>query len=265
MSDTTDFPDFKTLQYTFAAHLRDPQHNPPPPDIEPRRLAVYRELLINNVEGLLAGTYPVIRRILPKELWQKLIQDFFATHHSRTPLFPQMPQEFLHYLETRKEEIQNLPFLRELAHYEWIELALTIDSRELDFKGVNRNGDLLQEQPVLSPLALPLVYRFPVHLLSPSYQPTEPPEQPTYIIIYRNTQDKVQFVQLNPLSARLFQTLLETKMKGQTVLEKMAEELAHPKPEIIIAGGLQILQEWLKRDIILGTVVPHEDEPPSTK
>lgn len=258
MSDTTDFPDFKTIQYTFAAHLRDPQRNPPPVDIEPRRLAVYRELLYNNVEGLLTGTYPVSHRILPKEIWQELIQDFFATHRARTPLFPQMPQEFLHYLEARGDDIKIPPFLRELAHYEWVELALTIDNREIDFKGIDRTGDLLQGQPVLSPLAWLLAYRFPVHLLSPSYQPTEPPEQLTLIVIYRNIQDKVQFIQLNPLSARLFQQLQGTKMSGRVVLETIADELAHPKSEVIVAGGLQILQEWLKRDIILGSRVAHQ-------
>lgn len=258
MSNTTDFPDFKTIQYTFAAHLRDPQRNPPPTDIEPRRLAIYRELLYNNIAGLLAGTYPVLHRILPKEIWQELIQDFFATHHARTPLFPQMPQEFLHYLEARKDDTRIPPFLRELAHYEWVELALTIDNREIDFKGLDRTGDLLQGRPVLSPLAWLLAYRFPVHLLSPSYQPTEPPEQLTLIVIYRNTQDKVQFVQLNPLSARLFQQLLETKMSGRAILENIANELAHIKLEVIIAGGLQILQEWLERDIILGSRVIHQ-------
>lgn len=253
MSNTPKFQDFKTLQYTFTAHLRDPQRNPPPADIEPRRLAVYRELLYHNIENLLAGTYPVLHRILTQETWHRLIQEFFAVHHSHTPLFPQMPQEFLHYLEVeRKNNVQDPPFIRELAHYEWVELALTIDNRELKFDEFDRTGDLLQGQPILSSLAWLLAYRFPVHLLSPDYQPAKPPEQPTYIVIYRNAQDEVHFVQLNPLSARLFQKLLETKAKGQTILEDIARELAHPKPEIIIAGGLQILQEWLERNIILG-------------
>ena len=253
MPNTPKFQDFKTLQYTFTAHLRDPQRNPPPADIEPRRLAVYRELLYNNIENLLAGTYPVLHRILTQETWHQLIQEFFAVHHSHTPLFPQMPQEFLHYLEKeRTDNVTDPHFLCELAHYEWIELALTIDNRELKFDEFDRTGDLLQGQPILSQLAWPLAYRFPVHLLSPDYQPVKPPEQPTYIVIYRNAQDEVHFVQLNPLSARLFQKLLETKAKGQTILEDIARELAHPKPEIIIAGGLQILQEWLERNIILG-------------
>ncbi|HPO24365.1 MAG TPA: putative DNA-binding domain-containing protein, partial [Arenimonas sp.] len=41
-------------QFALAKHIRDPEANLPPPDIEDRRLAIYRELFFNNVEGLLA-------------------------------------------------------------------------------------------------------------------------------------------------------------------------------------------------------------------
>ncbi|MGA0002453.1 MAG: putative DNA-binding domain-containing protein, partial [Steroidobacteraceae bacterium] len=41
------------LQRCLAAHLRDPEGSPPPPDIEDRRLAVYRDLFFNNLRDLL--------------------------------------------------------------------------------------------------------------------------------------------------------------------------------------------------------------------
>ena len=40
---------------SLARHVRDPQRYAPPPGIEARRLAVYRQLFFGNVEGLLAG------------------------------------------------------------------------------------------------------------------------------------------------------------------------------------------------------------------
>ena len=45
--------ELRRQQLAFAAHLRDPQAHPPPPGIEPRRLAVYRELFFNGIAGLL--------------------------------------------------------------------------------------------------------------------------------------------------------------------------------------------------------------------
>jgi hypothetical protein len=56
-------PEFTRRQYAFAAHIRDPEHQPAPDDIEDRRMQIYRELFYNNVEGFLSGTFPVLRKI----------------------------------------------------------------------------------------------------------------------------------------------------------------------------------------------------------
>src|SRR3546814_9823218 len=39
-------------QFRLSHHIRDPEHNPPPPGIEDRRLQIYRELFYNNLEDL---------------------------------------------------------------------------------------------------------------------------------------------------------------------------------------------------------------------
>jgi len=41
-SGTAARPEFMRTQYAFAAHIRDPQHQPAPADIEDRRIAIYR-------------------------------------------------------------------------------------------------------------------------------------------------------------------------------------------------------------------------------
>ena len=252
MSNIANQPHFQKLQSAFTAHIRD-AHNPAPTDIEPRRMVIYRELFYNNVQSLLVNTYPVLHQILPPEQWQRLIQDYFAQHRATTPLFPQMPQEFLRYLENEREpQPTDPPFLYELAHYEWIELALFIDNREIDLTGIDSQGDLLQNYPILSSLAWSFVYQFPVQQLSPHYQPHEPPAEPTYLVIYRDRDDKVGFMQLNQVSAYLLQALRNTSHTGQQILTEIATQLNHPHPQKVIQGGLAILQEWLNRDIVLG-------------
>ena len=52
--------DFRQRQAAFAAHLRDPEAHPAPPGIEPRRMAVYRELFFNNIAGLLGGIAAIV-------------------------------------------------------------------------------------------------------------------------------------------------------------------------------------------------------------
>src|SRR5690606_20077820 len=115
-------------QDAFAAHIRHPEGHPPPAGIDPDRMRVYRELFFNNVARLLAGNFPVIRRI-HGERWQALVRDFYRGHGCRTPLFPEIPREFLRWLAAGQGR---QPWLAELAHYEWVELALQVSEARLD-------------------------------------------------------------------------------------------------------------------------------------
>jgi hypothetical protein len=248
-------PGFIQLQRAFAAHIRDPEHVPGPEDVEGRRMAIYRELFYNNVEDLMASSFPVLRQVHDGDRWHALIRDYFARHRARTPLFLQMPQELLHYLESeRGVHPEDPPFLWELAHYEWVELALMVDTRELDPMGVDAGGDLLAGTPVLSPLAWPLAYRYPVHRIGPAFQPTEAPEQPTYLIVYRDRRDEVGFLEVNRVTARLVDLLSGDEVPtGQDALAQIARELGHPNPDVVVRGGLEILHDLHARDVVLGT------------
>jgi uncharacterized protein len=245
---------FTEIQYSFTRHVRDPENQPAPADIEDRRMGIYRELLYKNVEGFITNSFPVLRQITDDEAWHQMVRHYFKNHQSHTPLFPKMPQEFLQYLESeRPENADDYPFLYELAHYEWVELATSIDSREISTEGIDREGDLLNGVPVLSPLAWPLAYQWPVHRISPEFLPREAPEQASYIIVYRNRSDEVGFLELNPVSARLIESIQNNPDKtGRELLEVIAAELNHPEPGVVIDGGLATLRQMLEKDIVLG-------------
>jgi hypothetical protein len=246
-------PEFIRQQYAFAGHIRDPQHNAAPAGIEDRRMGIYRELFYNNVESFLNNAFPVLRTLLDNDNWHALVRGFLATHRCHSPLFLEIPREFLTYLGEERSELDgDLPFLHELAHYEWVELALSV--AEVDDVNAPYSADeLLDGIPVLSPLAWPLVYRYPVHRISPDFQPREPDPQPTYLLVYRDDSDAVGFIELNPVSARLFALLQESpERSGRARLQQIAEELRHPDPAQVIAGGNAILDEWRRLGIVRG-------------
>ncbi len=246
---------FKQTQYAFAAHIRDPLNHPCPQDVEDRRMNIYRELFYNNVEGFMASSFPVLRKIMDDAQWHALIRHYFSNHKARTPLFPEMPREFLQYLQEEREPRDSDPsFLLELAHYEWVELALSLADEENEANDIHPDGDLLEEHPVLSSLAWPLQYNYPVHQIGLDYQPENPSELPTLIVVYRNTDDKIGFLEINPVTARLLQLLSEdNNQSGRTLLEQIAVEINHADQEAVVLGGLSILQDLRMRDIILGT------------
>ena len=159
-------PAFKQHQYAFTAHLRDPQKNAIPDGIEDRRMNIYRELLYNNIESFISGGFPVIRDIYSDENWHRMVRDFFAHHQCKSPYFLEISQEFIDYLQNEREPQADDPAgLIELAHYEWVELALHISDETICMDQVDANGDLLNQCPVFSPVAWPLAYQFPVHTM----------------------------------------------------------------------------------------------------
>lgn len=244
---------FRDIQYAFTRHIRDPEHEPAPADIEDRRMAIYRRLLFKNVSNFMANSFPVLRKLLDDDRWQVMMRDYFRGHQASNPLFPQMPTEFLKYLQQERCAADDPPWLRELAHYEWLETATAIDTREIDMYDVDVHGDLFKGVPVLNPLASLVPYVWPVHRLSREFLPESAPDQPTYLVVYRSIDDQVGFMELNPVSARLLNLIQTQPDSGHALLEQIASELNHPHPEVVIDGGRQTLQRLHERGVLLGT------------
>jgi uncharacterized protein len=229
----------------FAQHLRDPTQYPAPENIEERRLTVYRDLFFNNIESLLAGNFPVIKTILSQTQWRTLVRDFFRDHHSQTPLFPEIAREFIHYLEVRQSQENNDPFwLLELAHYEWVELALDIAESE----PVSNPDDSIHSTHLLalSPLTWPLAYQWPVHRLSPDYLPEAVPETPTFLVVMRDSDYKIRFIEISALSFRLLESISEEDSNtGDYFLRTLAHEAQVEDIDNFMHHGQQMLQELL--------------------
>ncbi|HEY3487336.1 MAG TPA: putative DNA-binding domain-containing protein [Gammaproteobacteria bacterium] len=251
-----DMPEFIRKQYEFAAHIRDPQKNPAPPEIEDRRMEIYRGLFYRNIESFISGGFPVLRKLYGDADWEQMVRSFYSQHQSHSPYFIEIAQEFLHYLQ---HEHQNRscdpPFLLELAHYEWVELALSVSMETADMGAIDPNADLLDGRPAISPLAWQLSYQWPVHTISPDNKPTTSPAQATHLVVYRDRSDKVRFVTINEVTARLLQLLQqESALTGLAALEIIAKEMNHPKPEVVIDGGRQTLEQLKSQGIILGVL-----------
>ena len=255
-SQNNSRPAFMQVQQCFTQHIRDPQHHAAPEDIEDSRMAVYRDLFYNNIENFIATGFPVIRSIYSDEHWHAMVRDFMIMHRCHTPYFLQIAEEFLDYLENERQlQAEDPAGLYELAHYEWAELALTICDEEPANENINPDGDLLSEHPVLSPLAWLLEYQFPVHRMSSDYLPDKAPEQPTFLIMYRNLDDAIQFMEINIVTAHLLHQLEQNPvMTGRDVLRQVAQQLHAEDEASIVQAGLNSLEGLHERGIIIGTL-----------
>lgn len=246
---------FKKLQYEFAANLRDPKKNKSPSDIEDRRMEVYRGLFYRNIETFISNSFPVLRKLYNDDNWHNMVRDFFSNHQSISPYFKDISKEFLSYLEDEREiQTEDPIFIKELAHYEWIEIYLTFTDTEINLKEIDTQGDLLSGIPALSPLAHLHSYHYPVHQIKPDFQPDAASEQPSFLMIYRDQKDNVGFMELNPVAAMLVNLLQEQPTQtGKQLLDEIFSTLNHANAEAIYAGGEQALKKLRAHDILLGT------------
>ena len=254
MPPVAELPDFQRKQYAFARHIRDPENNPAPTDIEDRRMAVYRELFYNNLLKLMSSTFPVLKKLHSQDKWRSMIREFMVSHKAQTPYFLEIPKEFLEFLENEYEHgDDDFPFLNELAHYEWAELALTVSEESNADLDIDANGDLLEGIPVKSRLAWPLVYRFPVHRISETFKPKEAGEQPIFLVIYREPDDDLGFMELNPVTARLLELIADNSTKtGRQLLEDLAAEISYPDPDMLVQHGKAAMEDMREANILLG-------------
>jgi hypothetical protein len=243
----------REFQQAFTAYIRDPQHAPAPDAIPLQRMQLYAALVFGNVERVMANMFPVLKSRLPDCQWHALARQFFRDHDMHDPLFQAMPAEFLRFLESREPHADDPPYLLELAHWEWVDYALSIDATEIDLAGIERDGDMLSGQAVLNPLVWMLNYEFPVHRFRDEAPPAVAPAAPTYLVAYRDTDDMVGYLELNAVTARLLEMIDSAEhATGKDLLHALANELGGDCDAGFVAAGQEMLANLRAREIVLG-------------
>ncbi|MCF6442071.1 putative DNA-binding domain-containing protein [Pseudoalteromonas luteoviolacea] len=243
---------FQEVQAAFVAHIKDPENTVKPSDIEDRRMKIYRELFFNNVEGFVASAFPVLKSLYDEKHWIALVRQFFAEHECTSPYFLEISQEFLKYLDQGYRPNESDPvFMFELAHYEWVELNVSILQR--DKYDLLFDAELDENQPLfLSSVAQCVQYRFPVHQIQVDYQPEQPQEGPYSFVVYRDLEEEIQFIALNPMTSLLLASV--EQQPGMSVLEiceQIAQQTAGFTAAQLAVGALQTLQQFAEKGIVV--------------
>ena len=89
-----------------------------------------------------------------------------------------------------------------------------------------------------------------MHQIAPDNLPDKAAETPFFLLLYRNADDQVKFIELNPVSARLLD-LLDDGQTCQQAAEAISEVLQHPNPEVVLQGAKQLIEDWLERGIVI--------------
>jgi hypothetical protein len=218
---------------------------------------VYRELVINNVANFVRSAFPVLRGICGDDVFDKKIRHFFQQSQLDSPYFVEIPEAFLGWLQ---ENAADLPaFALELAHYEWLELELfrreekghpcrtpIIWSEQLPLESSDNDHQAIAISSLLEVAA----FQYPVHQLSEHYQPIEPPEQPTFLAVYRGLDDQVHFMQLDALSTATIQLLQSSDYSFNELATVISQLIPQMNPVDVRAGILSLLDKLVIQGLV---------------
>ena len=242
--------DFQQYQTEFTAHIRDSDAHKKPAGVAAARMAVYRSAVFNNIFESVSVCFPVCQAAIGKPAWRALLKDFVKNYSAQSPIFREIPQQFLQFLNTQPSHKKQPAFLAALAHYEWVELA--VGAQQTGAVKLSQATDLLQEIPVFAPAHMLLEYDYAVHKISKNKLPKV--KDKTYLLVFRNLEFEVKFIELNPITFQLLKLIQENKLTGMQALVRLAEDIKHPNIDAVIAFGAEILSDLANQHAIIGSI-----------
>lgn len=255
------------FQRSFGQFLRDPHHVKRPKGVPKRASDIYHSLLFSNVKEFLDTCFPVCQSMISPARWQRLCRVYFRDWHSHSPMFTDIPAEFVTFLQNTRHG-QPLPaWFGELAHYEWIELAVDIHPANLaEYIAIHTDDSLAGANVAdvlitalhtgtltLNPSLQNLYYRWPVHQLSPDFKTRKRVD--TYVLVYRDNAHDVRFMYINPMTSALLDFMAEKVSQKNNLTENLLAEFAefihYPDPVQLHTFGIELLTDLLDKAVLM--------------
>tara|TARA_R110002167_G_scaffold32146_8_gene104853 strand:+ start:1439 stop:2179 length:741 start_codon:yes stop_codon:yes gene_type:complete len=239
---------WQSFQADFGTYLRDPAKTSLPEGVVPRRAKVYEDLLFNNICSFINTCFPICKSMLTKEEWKILTRDFFRDWRCHSPRFNDIPKEFLDYLASDISPELKYPWLLQLAHYEWVELA--VDT--FDESGINNVCSESATSISVNPSLQNLIYDWPVHQISPDYIPTE--ARQTFLLVYRNEDHDVKFTEINAATSALINLFEQGFTNSDAVLSELASQMNVALNHAFNDFGLDMINQLIMQGILHGAL-----------
>lgn len=138
------------------------------------------------------------------------------------------------------EEASRPPWFADLAHYEWLELA--VETAPDVPAQVGPQGLVLAAGLQLAG------YEWPVHTIGPGAAEVQPAT--TFVAVYRNRQHVVRFSVLTPAAAQLLATLQGNMCDWQAACAQLATQWGMPVQDMV-SSVQPLQQQWLGEELLV--------------
>lgn len=119
--------ELKHIQQTFCNYLRDTptKSSKPPFNLNDEKMAIYQEVVFNNIASFIDKTYPIAQCVLSKSQWLLMIKLFIKAHKLESPLFFEIANEFRLFLKNTSNKalsfLNKHVYIHDLLHFEYLE------------------------------------------------------------------------------------------------------------------------------------------------
>ncbi len=170
-------------------------------DVDRRQL--YRELVSNNVHGVLRRACPHAVRLAGEGAFDVVIDRYLAQHAIASRFTRQLPGEFTAWLMAQPSSSLPDPSFAELCHFEALEIEITLAVRSAYVVSALKPGARLQ----LCDSARLAIYRHPVHhVMSTTTTWPSPSTLPSVVLCFQRDE----LFAVEPLSLALGKVLLHS-------------------------------------------------------
>lgn len=209
----------------LTGYLRRPDSVTPPVASDHEGLAVYRRLIRNNLHNFLDRCFTHARRLLDDAVWEAAKEDFVANGQAHSPLFSDIPAQFLaHHRERHSLDIRIL----DVMDAECRELAAEIALDRANLPQLEAQQIAALDDSAFDALLLRLAPGASLAAYSHRVHEEDAPPRPCFSLIWRDSADRVQHAEPSPADFQLLQQI----GSDTTSLDALIAALADYLPDI---------------------------------
>lgn len=222
------------------------------------RLLVYRRLVRRTLRSAIELAMPrAVARLGAS--FDRYFDGFLELRGPRSHYLRDVTTEFLDFCEQDlRRDASVPPFLMDLARHEAlsIEIGATVERRGATF------GELdLERGLVFVEAARVGRYEFAVHKLADDLDDrSEPPREPTSLLVYRSPDHDVRYLELSPLAADMLDELLAGRTLRAAVLSATARRGVEASASVL-EGTARLLSDLAERGALLGARLDAKSAP----
>lgn len=214
-------------------------------NFDEKRLKIYQELLLYNLNDVLSHTFPILLDLIPQDTWLQMLKNILKSEVVETPLFHELPLWLVNYI--KRHGISGYPFAADLAHYEWVEIDVEISEHNSSQPAVS-SEKLIEQTWQLNTSSRLLSYQYEVDKIGINYQPKDPQE--TYMIVYQKNGGTA-FLKLNEMTFQLLTMMLNESMSAQEIIQAMCQTYSTLQEDELITACLPLISDLYNEKVLI--------------